>query len=143
MSKFIHATSNVILNVNNILRVDRYYVRNADFTQWEKEYEETMNKVIGKYLEKHPETLMTDKTDKEIIDELRKKFDKHVKNEIGTMEPGYIDYLIYTKDEQIIYISKEVYDDICNMFDIDMNEDFDDFYNYDDTIYSELNYTWG
>lgn len=139
LDKFIQVKNDTIINSNDILRLDRWNIRNSEYTRWEKEYENTMNDVINMYIEKHPEALMSQKTDSEIISDLRKKFDKHVRNQLGSIEPNEIKYSILTRSRKIIYISKDVYYELCNKLNINMNTEYDEFFNTEETLNEEYN----
>ena len=139
LDKFIQVNNDTIINSNDILRLDRWNIRNSEYTRWEKEYENTMNDVINMYIEKHPEALMSSKTDSEIIAGLRKKFDKHVRNQLGSIEANEIKYSILTRSRKIIYISEDVYYELCNKLNINMNTEYDEFFNTEETLNEEYN----
>ncbi len=139
LDKFIQVKNDTIINSNDILRLDRWNIRNSEYTRWEKEYENTMNDVINMYIEKHPEALMSPKTDSEIIADLRKKFDKHVRNQLGSIEANEIKYSILTRSRKIIYISDDVYYELCNKLNINMNTEYDEFFNTEETLNEEYN----
>ena len=139
LDKFIQVKNDTIINSNDILRLDRWNIRNSEYTRWEKEYENTMNDVINMYIEKHPEALMSSKTDSEIIAGLRKKFDKHVRNQLGSIEANEIKYSILTRSRKIIYISEDVYYELCNKLNINMNTEYDEFFNTEETLNEEYN----
>lgn len=139
LDKFIQVKNDTIINSNDILRLDRWNIRNSEYTRWEKEYENTMNDVINMYIEKHPEALMSPKTDSEIIADLRKKFDKHVRNQLGSIEANEIKYSILTRSRKIIYISDDVYYELCNKLNINMNNEYDEFFNTEETLNEEYN----
>lgn len=139
LDKFIQVKNDTIINSNDILRLDRWNIRNSEYTRWEKEYENTMNDVINMYIEKHPEALMSSKTDSEIIAGLRKKFDKHVRNQLGSIEANEIKYSILTRSRKIIYISEDVYYELCNKLSINMNTEYDEFFNTEETLNEEYN----
>ena len=139
---YIKITKDRVINISNIIRIDRFSMRTAsisEINEWEEKYDELMNKIKTTYILKHPEILESDKTDSEILDIIHKKFDKHIKNYIGE-QPDYIinNYLILTRTKDTYYISEETYNKLCKILNIDMSTKFDDFINDSETIDYEI-----
>ena len=138
MRKFIQIKNEIIINIDSILRLDRWNYEIREYEHWKNQYEELMKEVITSYLEKHPEILNTDKTDDYIISELRNKFDKHIKKQIGDYDRFITNYTILTKKNIIYDISEEIYNELCSIMNINMSEYFDDFSNSENSIMDEL-----
>lgn len=139
---YIKITKDRVINISNIIRIDRFSMRTAsisEINEWEEKYDELMNKLKTTYILKHPEILASDKTDSEILDIIHKKFDKHIKNYIGEQPDSIINnYLILTRTKDTYYISEETYNKLCKILNIDMSSKFDDFVNDSETIDYEI-----
>ena len=138
MKIFFQISNDRIIKMSSIIRLDRWYIKNYEYNSWKQDYDNLMNNVINAYIEKHSEILLSNKTDSEIMDNLRQKFDKHIRNQLGNMDPGHNEYTILTTDDTIINISKETYYALCKEMNIDMTKDYDDFYNTEKSLDEEL-----
>ena len=141
MKKFIQLTNEKYVNTANIARIDRWYFKNSEYNRWEYDYENMMQDLINMYIEKHPELLITNDTDNEIITKLRKRFDKHIRKELGEIEHGHMEYTVVLHNGSLIHISEDVYNEICKEYGIDMTNKFDEFYNTEESFNDELFFT--